>query len=66
MANHKDVSDDEEFATLLGSAGSKLVVVDFNATWCGPCKQIHPVFIQLSHKFPEALFLGVSLQIVKS
>ncbi|OXA57289.1 thioredoxin-like protein 1 [Folsomia candida] len=61
MSNHKDVSDDEEFSTLLASAGNKLVVVDYNATWCGPCKAMHPVFIQLSHKFPEALFLGVDV-----
>jgi thiol-disulfide isomerase/thioredoxin len=61
MANHKNVSDDEEFTALLSSAGSKLVVVDFNATWCGPCQKIHPVFIQLAHKFPQALFLGVDV-----
>lgn len=61
MSNHKDVSDDDEFISLLNSAGSsKLVVVDYNATWCGPCQKIAPVFIQLAHKFPQALFLGVS------
>jgi thiol-disulfide isomerase/thioredoxin len=60
MSNHKNVTDDEEFTTLLSGAGSKLVVVDYNATWCGPCLKIAPVFVQLAHKFPEALFLGVS------
>lgn len=60
MSNHKDIADDEEFSTTLLSAGNKLVVVDFNATWCGPCQKMHPVFIQLAHKFPNALFLGVS------
>jgi len=61
MSNHKDVTDDDEFTALLASSGSKLVVVDYNATWCGPCKAIHPVFLQLAHKFPEALFLGVDV-----
>jgi len=27
MSNHKNVSDDDEFTTLLATAGSKLVVV---------------------------------------
>ncbi|ODN02890.1 Thioredoxin-like protein 1 [Orchesella cincta] len=61
MANHKNVTDDDEFQTLLAGAGQKLVVVDFNATWCGPCVKMHPVFLQMAHKFPEALFLGVDV-----
>lgn len=60
MANHKNVQDDEEFATVMAAAGNKVVVVDYNATWCGPCQRIHPTFVQLAKKYPDALFLGVS------
>lgn len=39
--------------------GEKLTLVDFFATWCGPCKMMHPVLEQLKKD------LGDGIRIIK-
>ena len=39
----------------------KKVVIDFYATWCGPCKDISPKFITLSTQYTDIVFLKVDV-----
>jgi len=39
----------------------KLYVVEFWATWCGPCKTSIPHLTKLQKKHPEITFIGVSV-----
>lgn len=43
----------ENFTEITDSG--QLVLVDFFATWCGPCKQMHPVLSQLKAEMGDAL-----------
>ncbi|XP_034412584.1 thioredoxin [Cyclopterus lumpus] len=59
----REPTDLAEFRQILKEAGDKLVVVDFTATWCGPCKMIGPLFAQQETKPENAnvIFLKVDV-----
>lgn len=54
-----EINGDADWNTQMRNASGKLVVVDFSATWCGPCQFIKPVYEQLSHTYQDVVFLGV-------
>ena len=53
MANTVTVTDDSFEKDVLNS--DKTVVVDFWATWCGPCKMVAPVLDEIAGENSEKL-----------
>ena len=42
--------------------GNDMVLVDFWAPWCGPCRGFAPVYEQVAEKFPGVVFAKVNTE----
>nr|CAD2173335.1 unnamed protein product [Meloidogyne enterolobii] len=57
----KHPKSQEELNAILAEAGSKLVVIDFFATWCGPCRLMTPKFNKLADEFADPIYVGIDV-----
>ncbi len=53
------IKTDEFDGAVLGS--EKPVLVDFFATWCGPCKMLAPVLEEVEAEHPEVAFFKLDV-----
>lgn len=45
------------------AAEAQLVVVDFSAKWCGPCRAIAPLYKEMAAEMKDVLFLTVDVDV---
>ncbi|CAG9814784.1 unnamed protein product [Phaedon cochleariae] len=51
------IKDKADLDSKIAEAGGKLVVLDFNAVWCGPCKMIGPKLEELALENTDVVIL---------
>jgi thioredoxin len=59
----RSVASSAEFKAVLSEAASKsaTVIVDFTASWCGPCQRVAPAYAALAEEFKHVIFLKVDV-----
>ena len=57
MSNNTVKITDSNFEKLVLKS-EKLVIVDFWAEWCGPCKAITPILDEISNEFGDKILVG--------
>lgn len=63
-AGIREVTSLAEWEALCEEVGDKPIVVDFFASWCGPCKIMAPVFKEMYEKHAESVvFVKVDVDV---
>ena len=52
----------DELITYSTANPSKLIVIDFKASWCGPCKTLKPFIDYLREEYPNVEFHEIDIE----
>lgn len=44
------------------ASSAKVLLIDFWASWCGPCRSFAPTFEKVSERFPDIVFAKVDTE----
>ena len=44
------ITSEEHFKTIIDSSGEQLLVIDFYADWCVPCKMLSPTILEIARE----------------
>jgi len=59
----KEIANKQEYEDFIKSPENKdkLIVIDFHAQWCGPCRKMNPALRKFVDKYPEVIFAKVDV-----
>lgn len=61
VKNYSKITSLTEYHNLLNAYKGVAIIIDYSATWCGPCRKISPVFKKISKRYSQNLFLKIDI-----